>query len=113
MLTHPGSQFDICDTRGNHFAQEVPKRAITCPILLNAIFAVSSRLLSLFGQFDQYAADRYHQECLRHLATISAHGADLDNDYLLAAAVLLRDLEEVEGILNLGTHFTQKILIHL
>ncbi|KAE9373884.1 hypothetical protein N431DRAFT_374527 [Stipitochalara longipes BDJ] len=88
--------FDLCDTRSNHFAQEVPKRAITSPTLLNAIFAVSSRHLSIAGQFDQYASDRYHQECLKHLATIPVESSDLDNDDLLAATILLRTLEELD-----------------
>ncbi|KAJ0336345.1 hypothetical protein KNSL1_013315 [Colletotrichum chrysophilum] len=88
-------QFDLCDAR-RHFAIVVPQRAITCPTLLNAIFALSSRHLSLHDQYDPYASDRYHQECLKHLTTISNDSSALTNDDLLAATILLRTLEELD-----------------
>src|ERR1700712_1107043 len=94
-LTAP--KFDLCDIRGNHFRTEVPRRAIQCPTLLNAIFAVSSRHLSIAGQFDQYASDRYHQECLKHLTTVPFDASALLKDDLLAATILLRTLEELDG----------------
>ncbi|TIC89685.1 hypothetical protein CH35J_012654 [Colletotrichum higginsianum] len=87
--------FDLCDAR-RHFAIVVPRRAITCPTLLNAIFALSSRHLSLNGHFDPYASDRYHQECLKHLTAISNDSSALTNDDLLAATILLRTLEELD-----------------
>ncbi|KAI1845778.1 hypothetical protein JX266_008143 [Neoarthrinium moseri] len=88
--------FDLCDEE-RHFACEVPRRAITCPTLLNAIFALSSRHLSMNEQFDQFAADRYHQECLNQLSTIyTDHQSALANDDLLAATILLRTLEEMD-----------------
>ncbi|KAF5962913.1 ARCA-like protein [Fusarium bulbicola] len=73
-----------------HFANIVPPRAASCPTLLNDIFALSSRHLSLNALYDPYASDRYHQACLRHLATIS------NDDNLLAATILLRTLEELD-----------------
>ncbi|KAL5316735.1 hypothetical protein ACEPPN_015786 [Leptodophora sp. 'Broadleaf-Isolate-01'] len=88
--------FDLCDTRGNHFGQELPRRAIESPTLLNAIFAVSSRHLSVIGQFDQYASDRYHQDCLKHLRNIPINDPALIKDDLLAATILLRTLEELD-----------------
>ncbi|KAF6841054.1 hypothetical protein CMUS01_03653 [Colletotrichum musicola] len=87
--------FDLCDAR-RHFAIVVPQRAVTCPTLLNAIFALSSRHLSLHGQYDPYASDRYHQACLEHLTTISNDSSALRNDDLLAATILLRTLEELD-----------------
>ncbi|KAI3559154.1 hypothetical protein CABS02_00129 [Colletotrichum abscissum] len=87
--------FDLCDAR-RHFAIVVPRRATTCPTLLNAIFALSSRHLSLHEQYDPYASDRYHQECLKHLTTISNDSSALTNDDLLAATILLRTLEELD-----------------
>ncbi|KAM6507064.1 hypothetical protein FALCPG4_018454 [Fusarium falciforme] len=87
--------FDLCDCR-RHFAIVVPSRAATCPTLLNAIFALSSRHLSLTAQYDPYAADRYHQECLKHLTTVSSDSSALTNDDLLAATILLRTLEELD-----------------
>ncbi|TDZ13750.1 hypothetical protein C8035_v009110 [Colletotrichum spinosum] len=87
--------FDLCDAR-RHFAIVVPQRAITCPTLLNAIFALSSRHLSLHEHYDPYASDRYHQECLKHLTSISDTSSSLADDNLLAATILLRTLEELD-----------------
>lgn len=88
-------EFDLCDSR-RHFANVVPPRAASCPTLLNAIFALSSRHLSLNAQFDPYASDRYHQACLKHLTTISSDSSALNDDNLLAATILLRTLEELD-----------------
>ncbi|KAK7424116.1 hypothetical protein QQX98_000726 [Neonectria punicea] len=93
--------FDICDA-SRHFALEVPRRAMTSPTLLNAIFALSSRHLSMHDQFDEYASTRYHQNCLRQLSSISNDSPSLNNDDLLAATILLRTLEELDVPL-LGT----------
>jgi hypothetical protein len=68
-----------------------------CPTLLNAIFALSSRHLSMHEQFDEYASTRYHQNCLRELSTVSNDSSALNNDDLLAATILLRTLEELDG----------------
>ncbi|KAF3021954.1 hypothetical protein E8E14_009648 [Neopestalotiopsis sp. 37M] len=87
--------FDLCDNR-RHFAVEVPRRAIACPTLLNAIFALSSRHLSMGERFDPYAADRYQQECLNQLSAIILDSSTLSNDDLLAATILLRTLEEMD-----------------
>jgi hypothetical protein len=89
-------KFDLCDIN-RHFAIEVPRRAITSPTLLNAIFALSSRHMSMTEQFDPYAADYYHQRCLEHLSTINTDFTALAKDDLLAATILLRTLEEMDG----------------
>ncbi|CZR48033.1 uncharacterized protein FPRO_12643 [Fusarium proliferatum ET1] len=94
-LTYMCTWFDLCDSR-RHFANIVPPRAASCPTLLNAIFALSSRHLSLNAQYDPYASDRYHQACLRHLTTISNDSSALNDDNLLAATILLRTLEELD-----------------
>ncbi|KAJ3946157.1 uncharacterized protein N0V96_004515 [Colletotrichum fioriniae] len=52
--------------------------------------------MSLHEQYDPYASDRYHQECLKHLTTISNDSSALTNDDLLAATILLRTLEELD-----------------
>lgn len=70
---------------------------MTSPTLLNAIFALSSRHLSMHEQFDEYASTRYHQNCLRQLSSISNDSSSLNNDDLLAATILLRTLEELDG----------------
>ncbi|KAH9216808.1 hypothetical protein DL95DRAFT_424379 [Leptodontidium sp. 2 PMI_412] len=72
--------FDLCNTRGNHFGQELPRRTIESPTLLNAIFAVSSR----------------HLNCFEHLRNIPIDDPALRKDDLLAAMILLRTLEELD-----------------
>ncbi|KAF6519609.1 hypothetical protein HZS61_016026 [Fusarium oxysporum f. sp. conglutinans] len=95
MSTATACLFDLCDS-SRHFANIVPPRAASCPTLLNAIFALSSRHLSLNAQYDPYASDRYHQACLKHLTTISNDSSALNDDNLLAATILLRTLEELD-----------------
>lgn len=48
-------------------------------------------------RFDPYAADRYQQECLNQLSAIILDSSTLSNDDLLAATILLRTLEEMDG----------------
>ncbi|KAL6918493.1 hypothetical protein FSST1_009988 [Fusarium sambucinum] len=94
-ITYMCTWFDLCDS-SRHFANIVPPRAASCPTLLNAIFALSSRHLSLVGSYDPYASDRYHQACLKRLSTISSDPSALNDDDLLAATILLRTLEELD-----------------
>ncbi|WXC64748.1 hypothetical protein SNK03_010559 [Fusarium graminearum] len=94
-ITYMCTWFDLCDSR-RHFANVVPPRAASCPTLLNAIFALSSRHLSLNASYDPYASDRYHQACLKRLSTISSDPSALNDDDLLAATILLRTLEELD-----------------
>lgn len=75
---------------------------MSCPTLLSAIFALSSRHMSFSSDFDEYASDRYHRECLEELSNISNDSSALLNDDLLAATILLRTLEELDVPL-LGT----------
>lgn len=100
--------FDLCDV-SRQFALTVPLRAMSSPTLRNAIFALSSRHLSLRGQFDEYASTRYHQECLRQLGSVSHGSPDLLDDNLLAATILLRTLEELDVPL-LGNDYESHLL---
>ncbi|KAH8667779.1 hypothetical protein BGZ61DRAFT_118194 [Ilyonectria robusta] len=88
--------FDFCD-RERHFAVEVPHRARSCPPLLDAIFAISSRHLSRIRKHvDPYLADRYYQRCLESLIPeLGCVGSHCVDD-LLAATVVLRLLEEFD-----------------
>jgi hypothetical protein len=87
---------DICDPN-RHFALVVPHRASICPTLLNAIFACSARHLSRVGDLNPSIAEKYHQECLKHLIPMLSDGAALMDENLLAATVILRFFEEVQG----------------
>lgn len=95
-------QLDLCDPRQS-FQTIVPDRAGTCPILLNAIFALSSRHLSHTSDFDPLASNRYHNECLKVLIPMLNHAATVADENLFAATIILRVLEEMEG--KLLAHF--------
>ncbi len=79
-----------------HFQVEVPQRAGTCPILLNAIFALSARHLSIIGKYDTFASNRYHQQCLKHLIPMLSNSATVGDETLFAATIILRVLEEID-----------------
>lgn len=89
-------QLDLCDPK-QHFQTEVPQRAGTCQILLNAIFALSSRHLSRVQQYDSYASNRYHQECLKCLIPMLSDTATVADESLFAATIILRVLEELDS----------------
>lgn len=86
---------DLCDP-AQHFQVEVPLRAGTCPILLNAIFALSARHLNLTGDYDSFASNRYHQECLKYLIPMLNSAATVTDETLFAATIVLRVLEEID-----------------
>jgi hypothetical protein len=96
FVEHLSICMDICDP-DRHFALVVPHRASICPTLLNAIFACSARHLSRVGDVDPSIAEKYHQECLKHLIPMLSDGAALMDENLLAATVILRFFEEVQG----------------
>lgn len=58
--------FDHSDTI-KHFGSVLPTLAVTCPPLLNAIFAIASQHLSLMGRLDSSISLHYQDECFRTL----------------------------------------------
>ncbi|UQC81709.1 uncharacterized protein CLUP02_07195 [Colletotrichum lupini] len=96
--------FDMCDN-DRHFAKVVPKRAVYCPTLLNAMFSASAKRLSRTIGVDGVIADRYHQICLRSLIPALSSSTAVVDDNLLAAVVILRFTEEVDiGSMTLESH---------
>ncbi|RFU32758.1 hypothetical protein B7463_g3577, partial [Scytalidium lignicola] len=90
--------FDLCDYE-RHFALIVPKRAATCPMLLNATLAVSARHLSFLGRTDICDLSdfvRYQEQCLHHFIPSLNNSAVILDENILAATVILRYLEEVD-----------------
>lgn len=87
---------DLCD-RDRHFTLVVPQRASQCPILLNAVFAAAARHLAGISDFDPIISNRYNQECLKHLIPKLSDAEAITDENLLAATVILRHLEELEG----------------
>ncbi|KIN05899.1 hypothetical protein OIDMADRAFT_113285 [Oidiodendron maius Zn] len=86
---------DLCDPL-QHFQTDVPQRAATCRILLNAIFALSARHLNRIGNYDSFASNRYHQECLKVLIPMLNDTATVLDESIFAATIILRVLEEID-----------------
>lgn len=95
MLTN--LQFDLCDYE-RHFELVVPRRAATCPLLLHAILAVSGRHMSFRGKCDLSVFTKYHDICLQHMIEALNESCALLDENILAATVILRYLEEVDGM---------------
>lgn len=90
---------DICDTN-NHFANEVPRRALHVPLLAYSLIAVASRQLSFISSIGNVDPAVYYSQALGLLiAKLSGPVEDLDEN-ILAALILLRTYEEVTGRLG-------------
>lgn len=104
-------QFDLCDEH-RHFQLVVPVRARHHPHLLNAIFAVAARHLSRLPQYKTSQGIMYHGQLLPNLTQDDAveymlkcipafrrfhevHDDDF-RDSIIATAVILRQLEEID-----------------
>ncbi|KAK2070406.1 hypothetical protein P8C59_004897 [Phyllachora maydis] len=95
---------DLCDSQRS-FETMVPRRAGTCPVLLNAILALAARHQSNKDSgFDELLANRYHQRCLRDLIPLLSHAATVKDENLFAATIILRVLEEME-VKTMGTDY--------
>jgi hypothetical protein len=107
-------KFDLCDP-GRHFALIVPQRASRCPALLNAIYSASARHLScldkdqkdhgveyLLRQLPVIHADtavEYHTRCIEYLVAHSDLPDAVFDENLLAASLVLRLYEELDGMI--------------
>jgi hypothetical protein len=87
---------DVCDPH-RHFEQAIPRLARRSRTLLNAMFALAARHLSQTSSYDQYASNRYHDECLRHLIPRLSEPSAVTDETLFAATIILRMLEEFDG----------------
>ncbi|KAF4972291.1 hypothetical protein FSARC_1127 [Fusarium sarcochroum] len=87
--------FDLCDSE-RHFATIVPRRAVICPPLMNAVLAASAKRLSRVDGFDGLVGDRYHQNCLDALIPALSSSAAVMDENLLTAIVILRYMEELD-----------------
>lgn len=66
--------------------------------MLNAIFALAARHLSHTSGYDHFAANRYHDMCLSSLIPLLQDGVGFSDENLFAATIILRVLEEMEGL---------------
>ncbi|KAF4999549.1 hypothetical protein FDECE_11470 [Fusarium decemcellulare] len=87
--------FDLCDSE-RHFATIVPRRAVICPPLMNAVLAASAKRLCRIAGFDGLVGDRYHQNCLDALIPALSSSAAVMDENLLTAIVILRYMEELD-----------------
>ncbi|RGP80923.1 hypothetical protein FLONG3_973 [Fusarium longipes] len=87
--------FDLCDSE-RHFATVVPRRAVMCPPLMNAVLAASAKRLSRVDGFDGLVVDKYHQNCLDALIPALNSSVALIDENLLTAIVILRYMEELD-----------------
>ena len=87
--------FDLCDHE-RHFATVVPRRAVICPPLMNAVLAASAKRLSRINDFDPLVVDRYHQNCLDALIPALSSSVAIMDENLLTAIVILRFMEELD-----------------
>jgi hypothetical protein len=118
--------FDLCDPE-RHFQLVVPQRARRCAPLCNAIFTASARHLTRLPKYKvqttidgverevvAYAGNvlsdlkietaiQYHNESIKDLIRLSMDPDQVDNEDLLAAAIILRFYEEVDAPLRIGT----------
>ena len=80
-----------------HFAVDVPERALSCPVLLNALMAFSARHLSRISGVETSIADLYHQECVSLMIPMLDQKELVADETLFAAAAILRAFEETNG----------------
>ncbi|KAL2844523.1 hypothetical protein BJY01DRAFT_248140 [Aspergillus pseudoustus] len=87
----------MCDPE-SHFAVQVPMRARRYPPLMDAILALAARHMCLIGRdMDSYLATDYYQRCLRVLIPELDRVQPDRVDDLLAATIILRLHEELDG----------------
>ncbi|OJD32327.1 arca-like protein [Diplodia corticola] len=111
FVTDLSHWFDFC-SKDRHFATTVIQASSTCETLLNAIFAVSAKHLSISGNFDRLASDQYMRKCLQTLIpALNDRGSILETT-LFAATAILRLFDEMSDVDDhrqnrghiLGTH---------
>lgn len=98
FVDHCSGFFDFSDIY-RHFAYEVPLKARRNATLANAMLALAARHRSRTQAYDPYVAHRYYHDCLQTLIPRLGDSTAVNDDELLAAIVILRLLEEMDGLL--------------
>lgn len=81
-----------------HFTLDVPRRALHSPILRYAILSVSSLHLSRISNYSVSVAEQYYEEAVRLLIPMLSDASNAMDDNLLAATVILRVYEQMNGM---------------
>ncbi|OCL07820.1 hypothetical protein AOQ84DRAFT_377346 [Glonium stellatum] len=99
--------YDICSPE-RHFAFLVPEMAISNPILLHGIFALSAQHLCLLNGSCRAESFEHHAKCVQLMIPRFAESDGVKDEALLLTALLLRGFEEfvagTEGQAILSTH---------
>lgn len=86
---------DTTDT-AEHFTRHVPQKALSSPILLNAVLAFSARHLARTSNYDPEAAEFFHSACIELLIpALSDQASAAADPNILAATVILRIYEQL------------------
>lgn len=96
FIEHLTPSIDVC-SQEQIFGRLVPRMAFLSPILLTAIFAVASKHISKTVEPTNPTPERYFQECLDHLIPLLNDPDSIVEDYVLAAVVILRVMEEMDS----------------
>lgn len=80
-----------------HFTITVPHLARRSPILLKAVSALAARHLCCLGSWDSAVAEDYHKQCIGLLIPALGDPNAATDDTLLAALVMLRLYEHLNG----------------
>lgn len=90
------SWLDLSDPR-HHFSVYVPHLALSCPILLNSILALSASHLSRVDpSFDPTIALEYHGSCVRHLIP-ALQDSSLATEAALPLSTVILRMQEMLG----------------
>jgi hypothetical protein len=96
FIEHLAPSIDVV-CRDSIFGRLVPRMAFLSPILLTSIFAVASKHISKTIGITDPTPETYFQETLDHLIPVLNEPGALVEDYILAAVVILRVMEEMDS----------------
>jgi len=80
-----------------HFTREVPRIALSSPILLNACLAFAARNLARVSGYNPEAAEYFHSACIELLIPALSDQTSAADPDLLAATVILRIYEQLNA----------------
>lgn len=96
FIEHLAPSIDVV-CRDSIFGRLVPRMAFLSPILLTSIFACASKHMSKTIGMTDPTPETYFQETLDHLIPVLNEPDALIEDYILAAVVILRVMEEMDS----------------
>ncbi|KFY97741.1 hypothetical protein V498_01893 [Pseudogymnoascus sp. VKM F-4517 (FW-2822)] len=89
-----GPGLDATDSK-RHFTYDIPHRALTTPVLLNAMLSIASLQESKILKSDSLIAEQYYEESVGLLIRLLGHSSIVTDEVLLATTVILRIYEQM------------------